>query len=106
MTWDCTELSKILKEKYEAKKIAGGLIDSDKMKMIPWIAGAFVGGVVVTLSVQKAIKHFSQNEEVVDEELEDDKKELIEDIKEDNIVKEIIEEVPIDESDTTEVKSQ
>ena len=106
MTWDYSELSKILKEKYEANKFPGGIIDSDKIKMIPWIAGAFVGGVVVTLSVQKAIKHFSKNEEMADEDSEDDKKELIEDIKENNVAKEIIEEVHIDENDTTEVKSQ
>lgn len=96
MTWDCTELSKVLKKKYESTKFAEGLIDSNKIKMIPWIAGAFVGGVAVTLGIQKAIKHFSKNEEITDEELGDDKEGELQDIKEDNVAKEIIEEIPID----------
>lgn len=56
MTWDCAELSKILKKDCGSKKLAQGLIDSGKLKMLPWIAGAFVGGVVVTLGVQKIAK--------------------------------------------------
>ena len=41
--------------------------------MIPWIAGAFVGGVVLTLSVQKIAKKFSQNELIIVENIEDNK---------------------------------
>ena len=73
MTWNCTELSKVLKEKYESKKLPEDFIDSGKMKMIPWIAGAFVGGVVLTLSVQKIAKKFSQNELIIVENIEDNK---------------------------------
>lgn len=75
MTWDCAELSKILKKDCGSKKLAQGFIDSGKLKMLPWIAGAFVGGVVVTIGVQKLAKYFSENELIIVEELETDKKE-------------------------------
>ena len=75
MTWDCAELSKILKKDCGSKKLAQDLIDSGKLKMLPWIAGAFVWGIVVTLGVQKIAKCFSENELIIVEELEPDKKE-------------------------------
>lgn len=75
MTWDCAELSKILKKNYGSKKLEKSLIDSGKLKMLPWIAGAFVGGVVVTIGVQKLAKYFSENELIIVEGLETDKEE-------------------------------
>lgn len=84
MTWDCAELSKILKKDCGSKKLAQGFIDSGKLKMLPWIAGAFVGGVVVTIGVQKLAKYFSENEVIIVEELEPDKEEAVEDIKEED----------------------
>lgn len=75
MTWDCAELSKILKKDCGSKKLAQGFIDSGKLKMLPWIAGAFVGGVAVTIGVQKLAKYFSENEVIIVEELEPDKEE-------------------------------
>ncbi|MDY2629743.1 MAG: hypothetical protein SOV85_00090 [Clostridium sp.] len=84
MTWDCAELSKILKKDCGSKKLAQGFIDSGKLKMLPWIAGAFVGGVAVTIGVQKLAKYFSENEVIIVEELEPDKEEAVEDIKEED----------------------
>ncbi len=84
MTWDCAELSKILKKNYGSKKLEKSLIDSGKLKMLPWIAGAFVGGVAVTIGVQKLAKYFSENEVIIVEELEPDKEEAVEDIKEED----------------------
>lgn len=75
MTWDCAELSKILKKDCGSKKLAQGFIDSGKLKMLPWIVGAFVGGVVVTIGVQKLAKYFSENELIIVEGLETDKEE-------------------------------
>ena len=100
MSWDCTELSKVLKKNYGSKKITEGLIDSEKIKMIPWIAGAFVGGVAVTLGVQKIAKCLSKKEVIIVEELDIDNTEVVEDIKED--IKENIKEEDTKQETTEE----
>ena len=102
MTCNLTELSKIKKENDGSKKLAECLIDSGKIKMIPWIAGAFVGGVAVTLGVQKIVKCLNQKKVITDEELDIDKEDIIEDIKYYDVEEEIIEEVNIDKNDSTE----
>ena len=102
MTCNLTELSKIKKENDGSKKLAECLIDSGKIKMIPWIAGAFVGGVAVTLGVQKIVKCLNQKKVITDEELDIDKEDIIEDIKYYDVEEDITEEVNIDKNDIIE----
>ena len=105
MAWNCAELSKLIKENNGTKKLAESLIDSGKIKMVPWIAGAFVGGVAVTLGIQKAVKCLNEKKVITDEDLNINKEDIIEDIKYYDVEEDITEkEVNIDENKVEEVK--
>lgn len=77
MAWDYAELSKMAKANGGPEKYVEVLVNSGKKHMLPWMGAATVGGVVVTLGIQKAIKYLRDKKEKSDAEFEAAKIELI-----------------------------
>lgn len=81
MKWDYAELSKMAKANGGPEKFVDLLIKSGKRKMFPFIGVAAVLGVTVTLVSQKAYKYLSDKKAESNTEIELDKQELIQGIK-------------------------
>ena len=82
MSWNYAELSKLAKMNGGPEKLVDLLVNSGKKKMIPAVGVAVLGGVALTLGVQKLIAHFSKLKDESDKLLEDAKQEIIQGIKE------------------------
>lgn len=82
MSWNYAELSKLARANGGPEKLVDLLVNSGKKKMIPIVGAAVLGGVALTLGVQKLIAHFSKLKDVSDKLVEDAKQEIIQGIKE------------------------
>ena len=81
MGWDYAELSKMAKANGGPEKLVNSLVKSGKIKMMPWVGAALVGGVMATLGIQKTIKYLTDKKEKSNAEFEIAKQELIQGIK-------------------------
>lgn len=76
--WDYAELSHLAKMNGGPENLVKKLVDSGKIKMLPWVGVAFVGGIVV----DKGIEYLMKKKKEHDAEVEVAKQELIQGIKE------------------------
>lgn len=82
MNWNYAELSKLAKSNGGPEKLVDLLVNSGKKKMVPIVGAAVLGGVALTLGVQKLIAHFSKLKEESTKSVEAAKLEIIQGIKE------------------------
>lgn len=76
--WEYAELSHMAKLNGGPDKLVKKLINSGKLKMLPWVGVAFVGGIVV----DKGLDYLMEKKKQHDEEVEAAKQALIQGINE------------------------
>lgn len=76
--WDYAELSHMAKLNGGPENLVKTLINSGKLKMLPWVGVAFVGGIVA----DKGVSHLREKKKQHDEKVEAAKQELIRGINE------------------------
>lgn len=82
MSWNYAELSKLAKANGGPERLVELLVNSGKKKMIPAVGIAVLGGVALTLGVQKLIAYFAKLKGESDKLVEEAKQEIIQGIKE------------------------
>jgi len=66
MAWNYAELSKMAKANGGPENLVELLVKSGENKVLPWVGVALVGGVALTVGVQKIIEYFSHQRAISD----------------------------------------
>lgn len=82
MSWDYAELSKAAKKAGGPEKLVEILVNSGKVKMIPWLFVAGAVGSALTISEQKIMDYLKSKKEISEAEVKKAKAELIQGINE------------------------
>lgn len=75
--WNYAKLSHMAKETGGPEKLVEVLVNSGKLKMVPWLGVAFAGGIVFT----KGAEYLAKKKQEHDDKVEAAKQELIQGIK-------------------------